>query len=59
MRDILQEEVRAAIAATPSRHRRRRDGRSEVTQRIEGRTLLVVYQRIPGGIRVINAMWET
>ncbi|TAK64996.1 MAG: DUF4258 domain-containing protein [Dehalococcoidia bacterium] len=57
-RDIDEDEVRAALEAPSSRHRRREDGRAEVTQRFGRRMLLVVYRRNAAGITVINAMWE-
>jgi hypothetical protein len=57
-RDIDEDEVRAALAAPSSRHRHRKDGRAEVTQRIGRRTLLVVYRRDGQNATVINAMWE-
>ena len=57
-RDIGEDEVRAALAAPSSRHRRRNDGRSEASQRFGRRVLLVVYRRDRAGITVINAMWE-
>ena len=58
MRDILPEEVVRALESSPSKHRRRDDGRSEVTERIGERQLLVVYLRFGSKVRVINAMWE-
>lgn len=57
-RDILEDEVRAALDAPASRHRRRKDGRAEVRQGFGRRTLLVVYRREGTDITVINAMWE-
>lgn len=57
-RDILEDEVRQALAASPSQHRHRNDGRSEVLTRVARKTLLVVYRRDEGHITVINAMWE-
>ena len=57
-RDILDEEVAAALRAPSSRHKFRRDGRAEARQRIGPRTLCVIYRREPSAIIVINAMWE-
>ena len=58
-RGISIEEAQIAFAAPSSRHRHRRDGRSEARERIDGkRTLLVVYRRTADEIVVINAMWE-
>lgn len=58
-RGISLDEVRIAFDAPSSRHRHRKDGRSEARERIDGkRTLLVVYRRTPDEIVVINAMWE-
>jgi hypothetical protein len=57
-RDILREEVLATLEAPRGRHKNRKDGRSEVRQRIRTRTLLVVYSRSARMITVINAMWE-
>ena len=57
-RDILGDEVIAAVRAPSSRHKRRRDGRTEVRQRFGERALLVIYRRRPSAIVVINAMWE-
>jgi hypothetical protein len=56
--DILQEEVESALRAPRSRHRRRKDGRSEARQRFGRRTLLVVYKMSQEALRIINAMWE-
>jgi hypothetical protein len=59
LRDILEEEVLEALQSPPSRHRHRKDGRSEVKARIGAKTLLVVY-RLQGDDQIIvNAMWET
>ena len=58
-RNILGEEILAALAASASKHRSRADGRREVRERIAGRSLLVVYIRLANQrLRVINAMWE-
>ncbi|MBI5283900.1 MAG: hypothetical protein HY874_02295 [Chloroflexi bacterium] len=57
-RDIGEGEARVALAASSSRHRRRKDGRSEVTERFGRRTLLVVYRYGGQTITVINAMWK-
>ena len=57
-RDIVEEEIRTTLAAPSSRHRRRKDGRSEARQRFGRRVLLVIYIRDASGITVINAMWE-
>lgn len=57
-RDILEEEVRAVLDRPPSAHRRRPDGRSEVSGKLPKGQLLVVYQRRKRDIRVINAIWE-
>jgi hypothetical protein len=58
LRDILEEEVRQALAANPAKHTRRNDGRSEVRERIGSRSLLVVYKTNSEPRLVINAMWE-
>lgn len=57
-RDILDEEVLRALESPAGRHTPRKDGRSEVTRRMDGRSLLVVYRREGGEVIVINAMWE-
>ena len=56
-RDIGEDEARAALAAPSSRHRRRKDGRTEVAERFGRRTLLVIYRYDRQTITVINAMW--
>jgi hypothetical protein len=56
--DILREEAESALRAPRSRHKHRKDGRSEVRQRFGRRTLLVVYKRSLEELLVINAMWE-
>ena len=58
-RDILDEEVRVALASPQSRHKLRKDGRYEVTARANAKLLLVVYKREGQLQTVINAMWET
>ena len=58
-RDILLEEVREGLNASPSKHRSRSDGRFEVRERVSGRSLLIVYVRMVNQrLRVINAMRE-
>ena len=57
-RDVRKDEVEQTLAAPPSRHKHRRDGRAEARQRFNNRTLLVVYARSEHTITVINAMWE-
>ena len=59
MRDILRDEVIAALQQPSSRHHRGKiAGRREVTYTIGTRVLLVVYRRTRKGFTVINAMWE-
>lgn len=58
MRDVLPEEVVRALEASGSKHRNRPDGRSEVSERIGRKQLLVIYLRVGAKIRVINTMWE-
>lgn len=57
-RDILEEEVRAILDRPQSAHRRRPDGRSEVSGELGRGQLLVIYRRRTRDILVINAMWE-
>jgi hypothetical protein len=57
-RDILQDEVQQALASSPSKHRLRTDGRSEVRERIGRKLLLVIYVKRRDVITVVNAMWE-
>jgi len=57
-RDILDEEVMLALRAPSSKHTHRRDGRSEVRQRMGKGFLLVIYRRDREAIVVINAMWD-
>ncbi|MCH8994836.1 MAG: DUF4258 domain-containing protein [Chloroflexi bacterium] len=57
-RDILEEEVRAALRRPRSAHRQRHDGRSEVRAKLAKGRLLVVYKRRKHDLLVINAMWE-
>jgi hypothetical protein len=56
--DILDEEVELTLQAPSSRHKRRKDGRVEARQRINKRTLLVIYERSANEILIISAMWE-
>ena len=56
--DILDEEVELALRAPRARHKRRKDGRAEARQRINKRTLLVIYKRSADEILIISAMWE-
>ena len=57
-RDILREEVLAALESPRSRHKSRADGRWEVTQSIRRKALRVIYRRESALIIVINAMWD-
>ncbi len=59
MRDILREEVIAALQLPSSRHRPGKvPGRREVSYQVRQRMLLVVYRRRSARFIVINAMWE-
>jgi len=57
-RNILEDEVIAALERPASAHKHRPDGRREVKARIAGRKLLVIYRRLDRRTLVINAMWE-